>query len=79
MSANPNQQTIIRRKNVESRTGLSRSTIYAKFTPDPKRPRSFDPTFPKPIRLGAKAIGWISEEIDQWIADQVKKTRGDQA
>ena len=30
--------TILRRKQVEARTGLSRSTIYAKLRRNPKRP-----------------------------------------
>ncbi|MGL6493235.1 AlpA family phage regulatory protein [Aeromonas veronii] len=39
--------TIIRRNEVEARTGLSRSTIYAKMRPNPKYPNVYDPTFPK--------------------------------
>ena len=35
--------TILRRSQVEARTGLSRSTIYAKMRPNPKRPGDFDP------------------------------------
>ena len=31
--------TILRRKQVEARTGLSRSTIYAKMRRNPKRPQ----------------------------------------
>ena len=42
--------SILRRKQVESRTGLSRSTIYDRI----KRG-----AFPTPISLGAKAVGWI--------------------
>ncbi|MBK1720071.1 helix-turn-helix transcriptional regulator [Thiocystis violacea] len=67
--------TIIRRKQVEARTGLSRSTLYAKMRRDPKRPRDFDPTFPTPIPLGAKAVGWIESEIDAWLTAQVEKGR----
>ena len=49
--------TIIRRKQVEARTGLSRSTIYAKLRRNPKRPNEFDPTFPRPVSIGPKAVG----------------------
>lgn len=71
---------ILRRKQVEARTGLSRSTIYAKLTMNPKRPGDYDPTFPKPISLGScnarnSAVGWIEAEIDAWIAAQIKKSR----
>lgn len=66
---------IIRRKQVEARTGLSRSTIYAKLRHNPKRPSDYDPTFPKPISVGAKAVGWLSHEIDAWLAAQIEKSR----
>lgn len=67
--------TILRRKQVEARTGLSRSTIYAKLRHNPKRPGDFDPSFPKPISVGAKAVGWIEAEIDAWLTAQIEKSR----
>lgn len=67
--------TILRRKQVEARTGLSRSTIYAKLRHNPKRPSDYDPTFPKPISVGAKAVGWIESELDGWLIAQVQKSR----
>lgn len=66
---------IIRRKGVEARIGLSRSTIYAKLRRDPKRPGDYDPTFPRPIAIGAKAVGWIEAEIDAWLTAQIQKSR----
>jgi prophage regulatory protein len=49
--------TILRRKQVEARTGLSRSTIYARIS---------EGTFPKPIDLGGgRAVGWIEAEIGE--------------
>lgn len=67
--------TILRRKQVEARTGLSRSTIYAKLRSNPKRPNDYDSTFPKPVAVGAKAVGWIEAEIDAWLTAQVEKSR----
>lgn len=49
---------ILRRPAVETTTGLSRSTIYQHMQAG---------TFPKPIRLGAKAVGWLESEIIAWI------------
>ena len=71
---------IIRRRQVEARTGLSRSTIYAKTTPNPKRPQDYDPTFPKPVKLGASsassvAVGWVEHEIDAWLAALINNRR----
>jgi len=31
--------------------------------------------FPKPIFLGARAVGWLESEIDAWIAERVKASR----
>ena len=57
------QLSILRRKQVENRTGLSRSTIYLRIK---------EGTFPKPIKLGgARAVGWLENEISGWLADQV--------
>lgn len=67
--------TILRRKQVEARTRLSRSAIYAKMRPNPKRPGDYDPSFPKPISLGARAVGWIEHEIDAWLVAQIEKSR----
>ncbi|MDD2978062.1 AlpA family transcriptional regulator [Aquabacterium sp.] len=57
---------ILRRKQVEARTGLSRSTIYDRVKAG---------TFPAPVSLGAKAVGWIESEIDAWLTAQIRKSR----
>jgi len=59
--ANTNQEklTILRRNQVEDRTGLSRSTIYLRIQ---------EGTFPRPISLGARAVGWLEHEIEAWLA-----------
>ena len=66
---------IIRRKQLESRLGLSRSTIYGKLTPNPNRPNEYDPTFPKPIQIGSRAVGWLESEINDWLTAQIEKSR----
>ncbi len=67
--------TIIRRKQVEARTGLSRSSIYARLRHNPKRPGDYDPTFPKPVSVGAKAVGWVEAEVEAWLVAQIQKSR----
>ena len=57
---------ILRRPQVEARTGLSRSTIYQRMQ---------DGTFPKPISLGTKSVGWLASEIDAWIAERIQISR----
>ena len=49
---------ILRRKDVETMTGLSRSTIYKLMSQG---------TFPKAIRLGPRAVGWRLSDIEVWI------------
>lgn len=55
--------SILRLPAVKARTGLSRSSIYAKIA-------SGD--FPAPVRLGdsqrTRAIGFIESEIEEWIS-----------
>lgn len=62
-------QTILKRPEVEARTGLKRSTIYDKLDPESSR---YDATFPKQISLGTRAVGWLESEIDAWIANKQK-------
>lgn len=58
--------TILRRKQVEARTGLARSTIYDRVKAG---------TFPAPINLGEKAVGWIESEIDAWLNARIQESR----
>lgn len=67
MSASRTALTILRRKQVEARTGLARSTIYDRLRNDPE--------FPKPVSIGARAVGWIESEIQQWLDSQIAKSR----
>lgn len=54
---------ILRRKQVEARTGLSRSAIYALMSRN---------EFPRPVRLTAKAVGWRVEAVDGWVQSRVE-------
>ena len=65
--------TILRRRDLEARLKLSRSTIYDKINPDSPR---YDPTFPKPIRLGnGSAVGWIENEMEDWLRGRIAASR----
>ena len=69
----PAPLTILRRRDLELRLKLSRSTIYDKINPDSPR---YDASFPKPIRLGVgAAVGWIESEVDDWLRSQIKASR----
>ncbi len=56
----------VRLPEVMARTGLSRSTIYVMVAAG---------RFPKPVPLGARAVGWIESELDDWLRDRIAKRR----
>ena len=58
VEADKEARMILRRKSVEQLTGLSRSTLYAMMS---------DGDFPKPVRLGKRAVGWREADITQWL------------
>jgi len=59
----PVDRRILRRAEVEAKTGFKRAHIYSLMK---------EGKFPKALRLGVRAVGWDSAEIDQWIADRIK-------
>jgi len=58
----PNEIVILRRPKVEKKTGLRRSTMYKYID---------DGTFPRPIQLGPRTVGWVESEVDGWLAERV--------
>jgi prophage regulatory protein len=58
--------TILRLPTVKERTGLSRSSIYAFVARG---------TFPAPVSLGARAVGWNSEAVDAWITGRIEQSQ----
>ena len=60
--------SILRLPDVKKRTGLSRSSIYEFMK---------QRHFPAQIVLGARCVGWIEGEIDEWIQDRINKSRGE--
>jgi prophage regulatory protein len=60
------EPAFLRRKQVETRTGLSRSTIYQYIK---------EGVFPKPVPLGPRAVGWLEAEVSDWIAERVRVAR----
>ncbi len=60
---------ILRRRQVEARTSLSRSAIYDRL--DANSPR-YDSTFPKQVKLGSSSVGWLESEIENWLAARTR-------
>jgi prophage regulatory protein len=55
------QMRLLRRREVEERTGLSRSTIYEWMRTG---------QFPRPIALGTRSVRWQQHDVDAWIAER---------
>ena len=57
-------QSILRLRQVSQMTGLSRSTIYLQISQG---------TFPKPVSLGARAVGWKYAAVLRWLESLTTK------
>lgn len=60
---------VLRMPGLCARLGLSKSSVYDKLSPNSPR---YDPDFPKPIKLGHSAVGWLEESIDQWLERRIE-------
>ena len=52
---------VLRLPAVMERTGLSKASIYRLIKSD---------DFPAAIRLTSRAVGWLAQGIDEWIASR---------
>lgn len=59
-------ERVLRIKSVCQITGRSRSMVYADMSAG---------TFPQPVKLGPRAVGWLQSEILGWLAGRVAESR----
>ena len=59
--------TLIKLPEVKRRTTLSTSEVYRRLEAG---------TFPKQIKLGAKAVAWLEHEVQAWIDERVAESVG---
>ena len=52
---------LLRLSAVKEITGLSRSSIYA------------DPSIPKPVKIGSRAVAWVEDEIREWVNTRIQE------
>ena len=62
----PKYQRILRLAQVREVTGLGRSCIYQ---------LQAQKEFPQRIKIGARAVGWIESEVQQWVAKRIFQSR----
>lgn len=65
-SAHVMEERFLTLPEVLARTGLCKSTIYQQIR---------NGEFPSHIPLGARRVGWLSSEINRWIADRIAAAR----
>ncbi len=53
---------LLRLPDVLTRTGLSRTRLYAALA---------DKTFPAPVKLSTRAVAWPSRDVDAWIEARI--------
>lgn len=59
--------SMLRRRDVEARTGLGRSAIYKLMKAG---------TFPAQVKLGiGVCVAWVATDVDQWVQDQIANGR----
>ncbi|WP_110972560.1 AlpA family phage regulatory protein [Pseudomonas huaxiensis] len=57
------EHRIMRLAEVEKTVGFKRTHIYNLIKLD---------RFPRPLRIGIRAIGWDSAEIAHWVSERLK-------
>lgn len=68
---NTQRLAILRRREVEQRTGLSRTSLYERIAAG---------AFPRPVNLGGgQSVGWYEHEVEAWIAALPRARAGERA
>lgn len=60
MTLTANGERLLTMKEVQEIMRVSRNTVYVQMRRDP--------TFPKPVRIGGKAIRWRMSEVEEYLA-----------
>lgn len=64
---NANTRELLRREEVESRLGVSRSWIYSEMRAG---------RFPEPVKISKRAVRWRVADLNEWMSDR-PVARGD--
>ena len=55
---------IIRLSEVLKCTGLARASVYKYVA---------EGSFPKPVSLGGRSVGWIESEVQGWVSTRIEE------
>ncbi|QMU60788.1 MAG: AlpA family phage regulatory protein [Gammaproteobacteria bacterium] len=64
------KQTVLKLPEVVERVRISRSTIYHNISNN---------SFPKQIKLGERAVGWLEADINNWLKNKSILVNADDA
>jgi prophage regulatory protein len=68
MQTTPNNSTrLLRRREVFSQTGLTRSGLYALLKHG---------LFPQPVRISERSVAWPDHEVQSWISGRINERDG---
>lgn len=59
-------KNLIRITEVQRRIGYSKAWIYRLLK---------DSRFPKPVKIGTRAIAFVESEVDEWIEQRIAESR----
>ncbi len=60
------EMKFLRLPQVKSKTGLSRSSIYQRIS---------EGKFPRPVGIGARAVAWVNDDVEDWMRRQIERSR----
>lgn len=66
------QIKLITLKELIERLGISKSAVYRRIDPHEKL---YDPSFPRPIKIGLNSSRWIEAEIETWLQTIINEQR----
>ncbi|EAM7265628.1 AlpA family phage regulatory protein [Salmonella enterica] len=65
---NSDNQTLISAKEVLKRVQRSKAWLYKQISKD---------AFPRPVKIGTRAISFIESEVNLWIKEQISASRSE--
>lgn len=63
---NSDNQTLISAREVLKRVQRSKAWLYKQISKD---------AFPRPVKIGTRAISFIESEVNLWIKEQISASR----
>lgn len=66
------QLTLLNIRQVTERISLSKSTIYRRLD---HKDKLYDPTFPRPLKMGEITVRWLENDINTWITKMINEQR----